>query len=148
MRKARQSVQLLIDTLQGLKTEEKFDELWQLATEKSTNLKLFVDEDESLDIYFDFEEAKLPRRLKWTKSVKEYYYTTHYEAALDKIIADLHVRFMDKDKNVILDLGSIVNDDKVASEVFENINKVYNIDVEELKSEHRMFQHFKVIKDF
>ena len=64
------------------------------------------------------------------------------------IIANLHVRFMEKDKNIILDLGSIVNDDKVASKVFENINKVYNIDVEELKSEHRMFQHFKVIKDF
>ena len=148
MRKARENVKLLIDTLEGLKNEEKFNELWELAQKKSTNLKSFVEKDESLDIYFDFEEAKIPRRLQWTRSPIEYYRVTHYEAALDKIIGNLNVRFMDKDKNIVLDLVTIVNDDKVAAEVFENVRKVYGIDAEELNSEHRMFQHFKVIEQF
>ena len=148
MRKARENVKLYITTFEGLKNEESFNELWQLSQQKSTELKLFVEEDDSLDINFDFDEAKVPRRLKWTKSPKEYFRVTHYEAALDKIVTDLNIRFMDKDKNVILDLVAVVNDDKVAEEVFENVGKVYSINAEELKSEHRMFQHFKVIKYF
>ena len=73
MRKARENVKLLITTLEGLKNEERFIELWQLSHHKCTELKLFVEEDDTLDIYFSFEEAKLPRRVKWTGSVKEYF---------------------------------------------------------------------------
>ena len=148
MRKARESVKLLITTLEGLKNEERFNELWQLSQRKSAELKLFVEEDDTLDIYFDFDEAKVPRRLKWTKSPKEYFRVTHFESSLDKIIADLNVRFMDKDKNIILDMVAIVNDAQVDGDVFSRVGEYYSIDADDLKSEHQMFQHFKVIKYF
>ena len=148
MRMARQSVKLVITTLEGLKNEERFNELWQLSQRKSAELKLFVEEDDTLDIYFDFEEAKLPRRLQWTKSLLEYFRVTHYEASLDKIIAVLNVRFMDKDKDIVLDMVAIVNDAQVDGDVFARVGEYYSIDAADLKSEHQMFQHFKVIKYF
>ena len=148
MRKAREAVKLLITTLEGLKNDERFNELWQLSQRKSTELKLFVEEDDSLDITFDFDEAKLPRRINWTKSPKEYSRVTHYEASLDKIIAVLNVRFMDKDKDIVLDMVAIVNDAQVDGDVFARVGETYSINAEDLKSEHQMFQCFKVIKYF
>ena len=145
MRKAREMVQLLVSTLEGMRSEKSFDELWHISHKKAEELKLFVDEDDNLEVYFDFEEAKVPRKLKWTKSPKEYFRVNHYEASLNKIIEVLNVRFLDKDKDIVIDLVTIVNDKQVEEEVFRRVGEVYNIDIEELKSEHLMFQHFKVI---
>ena len=144
MRKARERVQLLISTMEGLKSKDSFDELWRIAHDKATDLVSFVDEDDSLEIYFDFEEAKVPRRLKSTKSAQEYYQVTHYDAALDKIILELNAPLLEKDKDIVLDLVTIVNDAKVDDEVLKRVGNVYNLDFEDLKSEHFMFQHFKV----
>ena len=68
MRKARKMVQLLVSTLEGLKSEKSFNELWQISHKKAEDLKSFVEEDDNLEVYFDLEEAKIPRKLKWTKS--------------------------------------------------------------------------------
>jgi len=146
MRKAREMVQLLVSTLEGLKSEKSFNELCQISHKKAKDLKSFVEKDANLEVYFDLEEAKIPRKLKWTKSPEELYRVNHFEASLNKIIEVLNVRFLDKDKDIVIDLVTIVNDKQVEEEVFERVGKVYNIDSEELKSEHLMFQHFKVIQ--
>ncbi|XP_071749816.1 zinc finger MYM-type protein 1-like [Lepeophtheirus salmonis] len=139
--KARKHVNLVIRTLEDLKNEKIFESIWKLAELKSSEMKSVFDQEDSIDL--EFKEAKIPRRIKWKGTTESYFRETHFDVAINKIVLELESRFATDDTNITMDLIAIVNDSEVETCVIERVAKHYRLELEQLQSDHAIFQQFK-----
>ncbi|XP_071744679.1 zinc finger MYM-type protein 1-like [Lepeophtheirus salmonis] len=139
--KARKHVKLVIRTLEDLKNEEIFESIWKLAELKSSEMKSLFDQEDSIDL--EFKEAKIPMRIKWKGTTESYFRETHFNVAINKIVLELESRFATDDTNITMDLIAIVNDSEVETCVIERVAKHYRLELEQLQSDHAIFQQFK-----
>ncbi|XP_071746604.1 zinc finger MYM-type protein 1-like isoform X2 [Lepeophtheirus salmonis] len=141
--KARKHVNLVIRTLEDLKNEKIFESIWKLAELKSSEMKSVFDQEDSIDL--EFKEAKIPRRIKWKGTTESYFRETHFDVAINKIVLELESRFATDDTNITMDLIAIVNDSEVETCVIERVAKHYRLELEQLQSDHAIFQQFKIL---
>jgi len=59
---------------------------------------------------------------------------------------ELKSRFDESPHEIVSDLAEIVFDKEVNDNAFTNVCKFYGFDLDVLKSDHLLFQHFKVTK--
>ena len=76
-------------------------------------------------------------------TVETYNKVNNYLPAIDRIVSEFKSRFAENDSVVLCALGQILTDDNPDDEAFEEAAKVYNIDEDTLRSEHKMFTHMK-----
>ncbi|CAB4059373.1 RAB35 [Lepeophtheirus salmonis] len=109
---------------------------------KSSEMKSVFDQEDSIDL--EFKEAKIPRRIKWKGTTESYFRETHFDVAINKIVLELESRFATNDTNITMDLiATIVNDREVETCVIERVAKHYRLELEQLQSDHAIFQQFK-----
>ncbi|CAB4057616.1 unnamed protein product [Lepeophtheirus salmonis] len=106
-------------------------------------MKSVFDQEDSIDL--EFKEAKIPRRIKWKETTESYFRKTHFDVAINKIVLELESRFATDDTNITMDLIAIVNDSEVETCVIERVAKYYRLELEQLQSDHAIFQQFKLI---
>ncbi|XP_071747991.1 zinc finger MYM-type protein 1-like [Lepeophtheirus salmonis] len=135
--KSRKHVNIVIRTLEDLKNEKIFESIWKLAELKSFEMKSVFHQEDSIDL--EFKEAKIPRRIKWKGTTESYFRETHFDVAINKIES----RFATDDTNITMDLIAIFNDSEVETCVIERVAKHYRLELEQLQSDHAIFQQFK-----
>ncbi|XP_071750235.1 uncharacterized protein [Lepeophtheirus salmonis] len=104
-------------------------------------MKSVFDQEDSIDL--EFKEAKIPRRITWKGTTESYFRERHFDVAINKIVLELESRFATDDTNITMDLIAIVNDSEVETCVIERVAKHYRLELEQLQSDHAIFQQFK-----
>jgi hypothetical protein len=119
---AKKSVDGVIKTLSGCRTQENFDLLWSRAEIMADEIKELVE-----DTDFNLEDAKVPRlrqpshRLQALvgempevnaeveyQAAEDHYRITCYYLSIDKIVVEMKYRFEGNDQEVLLALADIV----------------------------------------
>ena len=140
IRIAREKVKLVTTSLQMTRDSQHYDLIWmktELVTEKVQKLL----DDKKMDD--EVKLASVPRHAKFTGDVKTYFRAFFYEAA-DKIVSELNMRFQSSEHETITKMAEIIYEKHVELSSFEEVSKVYDLDIEKLQSDHEMLQHFKV----
>ena len=119
---AKKSVDGVIKTRSGCRTQENFDLLWSRAIIMADEIKELIDGTD-----FNFKDAKVPRlqqpsrRLQALigempevnaeveyRAAEDHYRITCYYLSIDKIVAELQYRFEGNDQELLLALADIV----------------------------------------
>ena len=69
------------------------------------------------------------------------YKVTNFYPALDKVISELKGRFSENDNDIICSLMSLISDENPNGKAFETVGEFYNLDVDILKNDHKLFGH-------
>ena len=152
---AKKSVDGVIKTLSGCRTQENFDLLWSRAEIMADEMKELIE-----DTDFNFEDAKVPRlrqpsrRLQALvgempevnaeveyRAAEDHYRITCYYLSIDKIVAEMKYRFEGNDQEVLLALADIVFSGSPTRENIELVSDFYGIDSELLGSEKNVFEN-------
>jgi hypothetical protein len=152
---AKKSVDGVIKTLSGCRTQENFDLLWSRAEIMADEIKELIE-----DTDFNFEDAKVPRlrqpsrRLQALvgempevnaeveyRAAEDHYRITCYYLSIDKIVAEMKYRFEGNDQEVLLALADIVFSGSPTRENIELVSDFYGIDSELLGSEKNVFEN-------
>ena len=140
IRIARQKVKLVTASLQMTRDSQHYDLLWEkteMVTEKVQKLL----EEKKLDC--EVKLATVPRHAKFSGDTKTYFRAFFYEAA-DKIVSELNTRFQSSEHETLTKMAEIIYEKHVEASAFEEVSRVYELDIEKLRSDHEMLQHFKV----
>ena len=108
-----------------------------MVTEKVQKLL----EEKKLDC--EVKLATVPRHAKFSGDTKTYFRAFFYEAA-DKIVSELNTRFQSSEHETLTKMAEIIYEKHVEASAFEEVSRVYELDIEKLRSDHEMLQHFKV----
>ena len=150
---AKKSVDGVIKTLSGCRTQENFDLLWSRAIIMADEIKELIDGTD-----FNFKDAKVPRlqqpsrRLQALvgempevnaeveyRTAEDHYRITCYYLSIDKIVAELQYRFEGNDQELLLALADIVFNSSPTRANIELVSDFYGIDSELLGSEKNVF---------
>jgi hypothetical protein len=152
---AKKSVDGVIKTLSGCRTQENFDLLWSRAEIMADEIKQLIK-----DTDFNFEDAKVPRlrqpsrqlqalvgempevntEVKY-RAAEDHYRITCYYLSIDKIVAEMKYRFEGNDQEVLLALEDIVFSSSPTRANIELVSDFYGIDSELLGSEKNVFEN-------
>ena len=152
---ARRSVDGVIKTLSGCRTQENFDLLWSRAEIMAGEIKELI---EGTD--FNFKDAKVPilrqpsRRLQTLvgempevnaemayRTAEDHCRITCYYLSIDKIVTELKCRFEGHDQEVLLALADVVFSSSPNTANIELVSDFYGIDSELLSSEKNVFEN-------
>ena len=87
--------------------------------------------------------AKISQRSKFEGDTKSFYRVHNFYEPVDKILIELRERFNGKGHKILSNLAEVVFDSQVSDEVFAKVSQFYDLDLEVLKADHKLFQHFK-----
>ena len=62
---------------------------------------------------------------------------------MDKILVELRARFNGKGHEVLSNLAEVIFENEVNDDVFEKVSEFYDLDLDILKADHKLVQHFK-----
>ena len=94
-------------------------------------------------IDFEVKQAKISRRSKFEGDIKSLFRVTNFYDPVDRILSELRTRFNGKGHEVLSNLTEVVFESQVTDKVFETVSQFYDLDLEILKADHKLFQHFK-----
>ena len=140
IRIARQKVKLVTTSLQMTRDSQHYDLLWE-KTELVTEKVMKLLDEKKLDC--EVKLATVPRHAKFSGDTKTYYRAFFYEAA-DKIVSELNTRFQSSEHETLTKMAEIIYEKHVEASAFEEVSRVYELDIEKLRSDHEMLQHYKV----
>ena len=78
------------------------------------------------------------------RSIKDPYYRAFFYEAADKIVSELNTRFQSSEHETLTKMAEIIYEKHVEASAFEEVSRVYELDIEKLRSDHEMLQHYKV----
>ena len=153
---AKRSVDGVIKTLSGCRTQENFDLFWSRAEIMAGEIKELI---EGTD--FNFKDAKVPmlrqpsRRLQalvgemselnaevaYRTAAEDHCRITCYYLSIDKIVTELKCRFESHDQEVLLALADVVFSSSPTTANIELVSYFYGIDSELLSSEKNVFEN-------
>ena len=142
-RHARGNVKDVITTLEMLRDEQHHDLVWDKVKIVAKHLKVLIEENK-LDV--DVKEASIPRYSKFTAGVKNYFRVSYFYEPIDRLVTELKSRFDESPHDVVSHLAEIIFDKEVSDTAFETVCKFYGVDLDMIKADHLLFQHFKVTK--
>ncbi|CAB4009522.1 Hypothetical predicted protein [Paramuricea clavata] len=140
---AKKSVDAMIKTLSGCRTQENLDLLWSRAEIMADKIKELIE-----DTDFNFEDAKalvgetpeVNAQVEY-RAAEDHYRITCYYLSIDKIVAEMKYRFEGNDQEVLLALADIVFSSSPTRENIELVSDFYGIDSELLGSEKNVFEN-------
>ena len=152
---AKRSVDGVIKTLSGCRTQENFDLLWSRAEIMAGEIKELIDGTD-----FNFKDAKVPilrqpsRRLQALvgempevnaevayRTAEDHCRITCYYLSIDKIVTELKCRFEGHDQEVLLALADVVFSSSPTTANIELVSDFSGIDSELLSSEKNVFKN-------
>ena len=139
-RTARVQAELVTKTLEMMRDTANFDILWEKCQVLLKKTEKFVEEKK---IDFEVKQAKISRRSKFGGDIKSFFRVTNFYEPVDKILSELRTRFNGKGHEVLSNLAEVVFESQVNDKVFETVSQFYDLDLEILKADHKLFQHFK-----
>ena len=142
IRNAHENVQLVVETLQNLRNDESFEEVRRKSKSQVTEVTEFIEQEE---LACSLRKVQVPRASKqWKGDIEGYLRVENYFPTVDKIISELHRRFDKESKTILNSLAAVCFDQEVENEVFVKVADYYDLKTEQLITEHKMFQVFKV----
>ena len=75
--------------------------------------------------------------------MKTYFRIFYFYEPVDRIISELKCRFDEGPHEIITNMAEILFDKKVSCETFRSVCEFYSLDLDGLKADHELFQHFK-----
>ena len=152
---AKKSVDGVMKTLSGCRTQENFDLLWSRAIIMADEIKELIDGTD-----FNFKYAKVPRPQQSSRrlqalvgempevnaeveyrTAEHHYRITCYYQSIDKIVAELQYRFEGNDQELLLAFADIVFNSSPTRANIELVSDFYGIDSELLGSEKNVFEN-------
>ena len=126
-----------------LRDEQHHDLVWDKVKIVAKHLKVLIEENK-LDV--DVKEASIPRYSKFTAGVKNYFRVSYFYEPIDRLVTELKSRFDESPHDVVSHLAEIIFDKEVSDTAFATVCKFYWVDLDMIKADHLLFQHFKVTK--
>ena len=75
--------------------------------------------------------------------IQQFYKVNNYYEPLDKLLKELKMQFLGKGHETLTNLASVIFENEVKDEAFEDVLKFYGLDIDLLKADHRLFKHYK-----
>ena len=75
--------------------------------------------------------------------IQQFYKVNNYYEPLDKLLKELKMRFSGKGQETLSNLATVIFENEVKDEAFEDVSKFYGLDIDLLKADHKLFKHYK-----
>ena len=142
IRKAHENVQLVVETLEKLRSDEAFNDIRVKSNDQVTEVLKFIETEE---LACSLKKVQVPRASKeWKGDNDGYLRVNIFFQTCDRITSELHRRFDPESKTIINSLAAVCFDEDVEKEVFEKVGDYYSLETDQLIMDHKMFQVFKV----
>ena len=131
IRTARLKADLVIKVLEDLRAEEEFNMTYEKTEKLIKNTEELLKEQK---IDYEIRPAKISRRSKFSGDIQQFYRVTNYYEPLDKLLKELKMRFSVKGQETLTNLTTVIFENEVKDEAFEDVSKFYGLDIDLLKA--------------
>ena len=131
IRTARLKADLVIKVLEDLRAEEEFNMTYEKTEKLIKNTEELLKEQK---IDYEIRPAKISRRSKFSGDIQQFYRVTNYYEPLDKLLKELKMRFSGKGQETLTNLATVIFENEVKDEAFEDVSKFYGLDIDLLKA--------------
>ena len=131
IRTARLKADLVIKVLEDLRAEEEFNMTYEKTEKLIKNTEELLKEQK---IDYEIRPAKISRRSKFSGDIQQFYRVTNYYEPLDKLLKELKMRFSGKGQETPTNLATVIFENEVKDEAFEDVSKFYGLDIDLLKA--------------